>query len=214
VPIVGVARDFNTGDYSVTIALDRYRRDWQDDSLTGVGVTLDAAARRADVEAALRAALPGRALRLRSSEAIERASLEVFDRTFKITEVLRVLAAIVAFCGVLSALLSIELERARELAILRALGFVPQQLTRTLLTQTGLLGAAAGLAAIPLGAVLAALLVHVINRRSFGWSMDFVVTPAPLLMGLGLAITAALLAGVYPALRASRTELAGALREE
>jgi putative ABC transport system permease protein len=214
VPIVGVSRDFNTGDYSVTIALDRYRRDWQDDSLTGVGVHLDASAERAEVEAALRAALPGHNLRLRSSEAIERASLEVFDRTFKITEVLRVLAAIVAFCGVLSALLSIELERARELAILRALGFVPRQLTRTLLTQTGLLGAAAGLAAIPLGAVLAALLVHVINRRSFGWSMDFVVTPAPLLMGLGLAVAAALLAGVYPALRASRTELAGALREE
>ena len=117
---------------------------------------------------------------MRSSETIERLSLEVFDRTFKITEVLRVLAAIVAFLGVLSALLSIELERARELAVLRALGFVPRQLLATLLTQTGLLGAAAGLAALPLGAALAALLVHVINRRSFGWSMSFVVTPARL----------------------------------
>jgi putative ABC transport system permease protein len=177
-------------------------------------VHLDPAARRADVENELRAAFRGRQVRLRSTETIERVSLEVFDRTFKITEVLRVLAAVVAFCGVLSALLSIELERARELAILRALGFAPRQLTITLLTQTGLLGLAAGLAAIPLGAVLAALLVHVINRRSFGWSMDFVVTPGPLLAGLALAVGAAVLAGIYPALRATRAELGGALREE
>jgi putative ABC transport system permease protein len=214
VQIVGVSRDFNTGDYSVVIALERYRRDWQDDSLTGIGVHLDDAAGRADVESALRAALGGRELRVRSSETIERVSLEVFDRTFKITEVLRVLAAVVAFCGVLSALLSIELERARELAVLRALGFGPRQLMTSLLTQTGLLGAAAGLAAVPLGAVLAALLVHVINRRSFGWTMDFVVTPGPLVAGFVLAVVAAVLAGVYPAVRASRSELGGALREE
>jgi putative ABC transport system permease protein len=141
-------------------------------------------------------------------------SLEIFDRTFQITEVLRVLAAIVAFLGVLSALLSIELERARELAILRALGFSPRELTVTLLAQTSLLGAAAGLAAVPIGVGLAALLVHVINRRSFGWTMDFVFAPGTLVAGLALAIGAALLAGIYPALRAIRTGLGGALREE
>jgi putative ABC transport system permease protein len=151
---------------------------------------------------------------LRSSEAIQRLSLEVFDRTFKITEVLRVLAALVAFLGVLSALLSIELERARELAVLRSIGFTPRQLTTTLLMQTTLLGAAAGAAALPMGTALAALLVHVINRRSFGWSMDFVVTIGPLAAGVGLAVAAAFLAGIYPAYRASRAELGGALREE
>jgi putative ABC transport system permease protein len=214
-PIVGVFRDFNTGDYSVVVALDFYRRVFGDASLTGVGIHLLPDGDRATVERSLRAALPALPpFRLRSSETIERLSLEVFDRTFKITEVLRVLAAIVAFLGVLSALLSIELERGRELAVLRALGFVPRQLVATLLTQTGLLGAAAGLAAVPLGTALAALLVHVINRRSFGWSMSFVVTPGPLLTGLVLAIVAALLAGIYPALRASRVELSGALREE
>jgi putative ABC transport system permease protein len=214
-PIVGAFRDFNTGDYSVVMALDFYRRAFGDASLTGVGINLLQSADRASVERDLRAALPGSMpFRLRSNETIERLSLEVFDRTFKITEVLRVLAAVVAFLGVLSALLSIELERARELAVLRALGFVPRQLLATLLTQTGLLGAAAGLASLPLGAALAALLVHVINRRSFGWSMSLVATPGPLLTGLALAVIAALLAGVYPAVRASRVELGSALREE
>jgi putative ABC transport system permease protein len=98
--------------------------------------------------------------------------------------------------------------------VLRTLGFTPRGLAATLLTQTGLLGLAAGLAAIPIGTALAALLVYVINRRSFGWSMELVVTSESVTAGLTLALAAALLAGVYPAWRASRVELATGLRED
>jgi putative ABC transport system permease protein len=196
------------------MALERYRRDWQDVGLTGVGLDLGAGIDSAGVEAAIRSLLPDSETRIRSSAGIKRVSLEIFDRTFKVTEVLRILAGIVAFLGILSALLAIELERARELSVLRTIGFTPRSLGATLLTQTGLLGLAAGLAAIPIGTALALLLVEVINRRSFGWSMDFVVTPDALASGLLLAIAAALLAGIYPSWRASRIELGPALREE
>jgi len=212
-PIVGEFRDFNTGTYSVVVALDWARRYWNDSGVTGLGIYLEHRASAARVEDGVRAITPG-AARIRSADAIRTASLEIFDRTFQITEVLRVLAAVVAFLGVLSALLSIELERSRELAILRALGFAPHELVTTLLAQTGLLGAAAGLAALPIGIVLAALLVHVINRRSFGWTMDFALAPGPLAEGVALAVVAALLAGIYPAVRALRAGLGGALREE
>jgi putative ABC transport system permease protein len=62
--------------------------------------------------------------------------------------------------------------------------------------------------------VLAALLVYVINRRSFGWSMDLVLTGTPLATGFAVAVGAALLAGVYPAIRSSRPNLDAALRDE
>ena len=212
-PIVGAFRDFNTGVPAVVMSLDSYRRDWRDGELTGVGIDLAADADEAAVEAAVRS-LAGPAMRLRSSLRLKELSLAVFDRTFKVTEVLRVLAGVVAFLGILSALLAIELERARELSILRTLGFTPRGLGATLLTQTGLLGLAAGIAAAPIGAALALLLVHVINRRSFGWTMDFVLTPQALVSGMSLAVVAALLAGVYPAWRASRIELGAALRED
>jgi putative ABC transport system permease protein len=212
-PIVGAFRDFNTGVPGIVMSLDSYRRDWGDDELTGVGVDLTEDADEAAVEAAIRP-LVGGAARLRASGRIKELSLAVFDRTFKVTEVLRVLAGIVAFLGILSALLAIELERARELSVLRTLGFTPAGLGATLLTQTGLLGLAAGLAAMPIGTVLALLLVHVINRRSFGWTMDFVLTPQALVSGVSLAVVAALLAGMYPAWRASRIELGAALRED
>jgi putative ABC transport system permease protein len=213
VPILGAFRDFNTGDPAIVISLERYRRDWHDDGLTGVGLDLKDDVDVAAVEAEVRS-LAGDTGRVRSSARLKELSLAVFDRTFQVTEVLRVLAGVVAFLGILSALLAIELERARELGVLRTLGFTPGGLAATLLTQTGLLGLAAGLAAMPIGTALAVLLVHVINRRSFGWTMEFVLTPQALVAGVSLAVAAAWLAGVYPAWRASRIELGTALRED
>ncbi|HEX6998848.1 MAG TPA: ABC transporter permease [Gammaproteobacteria bacterium] len=213
-PIVAVFRDYDTAGNGVVMPLALYRERWGDYAITGAGLHLAPGADRDAIERALREIAERRPLRWRSSEAIEALSLAVFDRTFEITEVLRVLAAAVAFLGVLSSLLSIELERAREHAVLRSLGFVPRELAGLVVTQTALLGAAAGLAAVPLGAVLAALLVHVINRRSFGWTMEFVVLPGPIVAGVALAVGAALLAGLYPAARIARGELARALREE
>jgi putative ABC transport system permease protein len=214
-PIVGVYRDFNTGNYGIVMALSRYQQSWSDSLVTGLGVDLSNGADTAAVEAAVRKRLANNAgVRVRSSAGIEEFSLQIFDRTFKITEVLRLLSGIVAFLGVLSALLAIELERGRELGVLRALGFSPGNLASSLLTQTGLLGLAAGLVAMPLGTGLAALLVHVINRRSFGWTMEFSPTPGPLVAGLALAVGAALLAGAYPSWRAGRAVLGAALREE
>lgn len=212
-PIVAVYRDYNTGGSAVFMSLERYRAIWKDFGVAGIGIEVADAADLGAVRAAVQSQLP-RGTPVRSSEGIVDLSLVIFDRTFKITEVLRVLAALVAFLGVLSALLSIELEKTRELAVLRALGFVPAELGRLVLTQTTLLGVAAGLAAVPIGAVLAALLVRVINRRSFGWSMDLAFSPGPILAGIALAVGAALIAGLYPAARIARADLSESLREE
>src|SRR5690606_26436893 len=66
-PVAGLFRDFNTGDYSVVIALDTYRRTWRDETLTGVGLQLRDGADPSRVESDLRAALPESSFRLRSS---------------------------------------------------------------------------------------------------------------------------------------------------
>jgi putative ABC transport system permease protein len=83
-----------------------------------------------------------------------------------------------------------------------------------ILLQTSTLGLAAGLLAIPLGWITGGLLIQVINLRSFGWTMDMVVPESALLLGLGLGWIAALIAGLYPALKVMRSDPATALREE
>lgn len=151
---------------------------------------------------------------VRSNRGLRTASLEIFDRTFTITTVLHLLTSIVAFVGVLSALMALQLERAREFGVLRATGFTPAQVWGMVTAQTGLMGLVAGLLALPVGIGLALILVLVINRRSFGWTLQIDVSPEVLAQAVVMAVVAALLAGVYPALRLARTPPAQALREE
>nr|WP_255653498.1 ABC transporter permease [Myxococcus sp. XM-1-1-1] len=154
------------------------------------------------------------ALLVRPNRSLRQASMEVFDRTFTITQVLRLLAIGVAFVGVLSALMSLQLERSREFAVLRAMGLTPGQLWGLVSLQTGLLGLLAGLFSMPLGVGLAYILVHVINQRSFGWTLRLAVTSETLGQAMLLALVASALAGLYPAWRMARANPALALREE
>jgi putative ABC transport system permease protein len=120
----------------------------------------------------------------------------------------------VAFIGILSALSALALERSRELAVLRAIGLTPRQLFRLVTLQTSLMGLFAGLFSLPLGLALAYVLVFVINRRSFGWTLELALSPNVAIKALVLSLLAAVLAGIYPAFKMSRANPALALREE
>jgi putative ABC transport system permease protein len=128
--------------------------------------------------------------------------------------VLRLLAFIVAFVGVLSALAALQLERARELGLLRAAGMTPGQLWGLVVTQTGLIGLVSGILAVPMGIVLSIVMIFVVNKRSFGWTLSMQVGPDVIVQAVGLALVGAVLAGLYPAWRMSRTSPALALRGE
>ena len=151
---------------------------------------------------------------IQSNQALRAGSLEIFDRTFAITAALRLLAIVVAFIGVLSALMSLQLERARELGVLRATGMTVRQLWGLTFLETGLMGGIAGLLAVPVGYVLAWILIYVINVRSFGWTLQMQLEPSYFLQGVFVAIIAALLAAIYPSLRLGGMVVATAVREE
>lgn len=97
---------------------------------------------------------------------------------------------------------------------MRACGLTPGQLWMLVTQQTGLMGLTAGLLSLPVGVSMAAIMVHTINRRSFGWSLEMSLFPLTLLQAVGVGVAAALLAGVYPAWRMARTRPSEALREE
>lgn len=212
--IVGIYYDYGSDEGRVTISRRTYERYWRDRAITSMGLF---AADLTDVDDLLtraRALAGTQEVLIRSNQALRQASLEVFDRTFAITAVLRLLATVVAFIGVLSALMALQLERGRELAVLRATGLTPSQVWRLVTTETGLMGLTAGLLALPLGIGMALALVLVINRRAFGWSLHLTIEPTLLLEGLGLALVAAVLAGLYPALKMASAPPVLALRTE
>ena len=90
---------------------------------------------------------------------------------------------------------------------------LPQLWGKTLL-ETALMGLTAGLMALPIGWALAYILIYFINLRSFGWSLQMQTSPGIFLMALVVAVSAALLAGIYPLIRLNNMEIATALREE
>jgi putative ABC transport system permease protein len=213
-PIGGIVYDYGSSAGIVLIGRQAYERSWTDRGVSALGIyAKDPREVDALIEALRRAAGPEDVF-IRSNRALREASLEVFDRTFAVTGVLRLLAMVVAFVGVLSALMAQALERAREIGVLRAQGLTPLQVWGLTASQTGFVGLVAGLLALPVGSVLALVLIFVINRRSFGWTLQLEIAPAILLQAVLLAVGAALLAAVYPAWRMSAMALPAALREE
>ena len=213
-PIRGIFYDYASDLGVAVMSRTSYDRYYDDPGVSGIAVD---AAEGQDVDALidrLRARTQGmQEVFIRSNVGLREASLRIFDRTFTITAVLRLLAIIVAFIGVLSALMALQLERSRELAVLRANGMTPGQLGEYVTLQTGVMGLLAGLLAIPLGYALAYVLIFVINKRSFGWTLQLEVAPEILLQAVAIGLVAAVLAGLYPAWSMSQANPADALRE-
>ncbi len=153
-------------------------------------------------------------VRVRSNQALKESALNTFDRTFKVTGALRILVVVVAFIGVLSSLMALQLGRVKEFGVLRAIGMTVTQLRKMTFLENALIGLTAGLLSIPVGLLLSYLLIHVVNLRSFGWTIDLVLQPRFFIEGLAVSIIAALAAGVYPALVIDREDTARLLREE
>ncbi len=212
--VAGIYYNYASEEGLVAMGRRTYERFWNDRAISGFSVYLDTGAELAPVSESIRAALEGSELIIRSNRALRQISLDVFDRTFLITGVLRMLVTLVAVVGVLSALMSLQLERAREIGVLRALGLTPREVWGLNASQSGLMGLVSGALALPVGVGLAAIMIFVINRRSFGWTLDMNVSPWILLQAFALAVVASLLAGMYPAYRTSTTRPAVVLREE
>lgn len=213
--IIGVFYDY--GDVQGTLLMDLsiYRSFYNDPYLTTLALYVEEGASIQDVIDTLRTeTLVGMDLEVQSNRELREGALEVFDRTFAITYALQILAVIVAFIGILSALLSLQLEHRREYGIMRANGMTPGQLRKFTLVQTGLMGLTSGILSIPIGMVLAVILIYVINVRSFGWSMEISPVPREFIQAMAVAIVASVAAGIYPAWHLSRLITTDAIRGE
>ena len=141
-------------------------------------------------------------------------SMQVFDRTFAITWGLEAVAIVVAMLGAANALLAVVLDRRRELGMLRYLGASAGQIRGMILAEAGLLGILAAVAGTVLGFALSLVLIFVVNKQSFGWTIQF-HPPGALLGGAILLIwCVTVLAGLYPARVAARLNPIEVIHEE
>ncbi|WP_340122996.1 ABC transporter permease [Methylobacter svalbardensis] len=211
--VLGIYVDYSGDQGHLAMSRRNYQHYWPDLGYSGIGVYAKDGVDLQQLENQINKLLTGQQS-VQSDQAIYQASMAVFEQTFTITETLRWLSAAIAFVGVFSALMALQFERTRQLGILRAIGITSGQLAVLITGETGLMGLVAGLIAVPVGYIVAYMLIFVIYQRSFGWTMAFHFNPGVIYQGLALAVIAATLAGILPALKMAQTKPAEALRSE
>ncbi|HEX6850500.1 MAG TPA: FtsX-like permease family protein [Candidatus Polarisedimenticolaceae bacterium] len=153
----------------------------------------------------IRAEFPDAGLQARSNRTLREEVYRIFDQTFAVTRLLQAMSLLIAACGITLTLLILARERVSELALYRALGATRAQIFRVFLGKglgMGVLGLAVGSVA---GVLLALVLVLVINRAWFGWTIAMHWPWGALAAQTGTILLAAIAASVYPAVRASGT---------
>jgi putative ABC transport system permease protein len=213
-PVSGIIYDYGSDTGIVIMSRAAYLQNFNDQSVDGMAFYLKAGVTAAELAKQIDSRAGDNRIAVISNRELRRATMAVFDRTFAITGVLRILTIVVAFVGILSALMAMQVERARELAVLRAVGLTPRQVWGVVCGETALIGLIAGVLSLPLGIVEALILVYVVNLRSFGWTMQLSIEPAYLVEAVLLSLSAAVLAAVYPSIKMARSSTAMALKEE
>jgi putative ABC transport system permease protein len=175
------------GNERGTLLVDRAHASlWFNDEHVGsLALDLVPEARPETVRAELATAHPG--LSILANSTLRAEVLRIFRQTFAITYALELIALVVAVGGLALSLASVLLDRRDELSTLRALGFRRGEIARATAVEGAALGLAATLAGLSLSFALGWLLIHVINKQSFGWTLAFAV-PIHLLAGLALLV--------------------------
>jgi len=213
--IAGVYYDYTTDGGVVVMDRALFQRLWRDPWLSSIVIYLDPGADPQRVRQEILRRMPDREdLMVLSNRDLRARILEIFDQTFAITYALEVVALVVAALGILNTLLASVLERTREIGILRSVGFSRRGILRTILWEAAFMGTLANVVGLLAGLGLSLILIYVINKQSFGWTIQFIL-PVRMIAEYGLlALVASLLAGSVPAWRASRLPIAEAVRYE
>jgi len=185
--VAGIWRDYARQHGAIVIERDAYAALTGDRRANDAALWLKPGAAAGAAVEALRALPGGRLLEIAGPGEIRRNSLALFDRSFAVTYALEAVAVLVGLFGLSSSVGAIVLARRREFGVLRHLGMTRAQIGAMLAAEGGLLavlGVAAGLA---LGGGISLILIHVVNRQSFSWSMD-VHVPFGLLSGLSIGL--------------------------
>ena len=214
-PIAGTFYDYTRDQGIVYMSQATFLPIWNDDRVHSVAVYLKPGGSAAELSAAFRAQMnsAGQFVTFSNRELRTRI-FEIFDQTFAVTYVLRIIAVMVAIIGICLTLTTLITERTRELAVLRAIGGSAAQVRKLLLWESGMIGLLAALVGVGSGLCLSFVLTGVINRAFFGWTIQLAFPWSSLAWTPVWIIGVGVIAGVLPAWRAGRLQLAEALRNE
>jgi putative ABC transport system permease protein len=212
--VIDIFYDYGHEAGYIVLDWDTLRRYLPDTAPTNLAVYLAPGADLERTRTAIRRATPNTRLMMLSNGQIRQQAIRVFDQTFAITYAVEAISILVAIGGVAGALISIVIDRRREFGVLRYLGGTSAQIRKVILVEAGLIGILANVLGLVLGYVLSLVLIYVINKQSFGWTIQFHWPVAVLLGSLSVVYVATVLAGLFPARLAVRLDPMEVVHEE
>ena len=214
VHVAGVWRDYSRQTGALMIDLADYRRLTGDPLANDAAVTLAPGALASRVAEALTAAGDAGALTIAYPGEIRAISLRIFDRTFAVTYLLEAVAVLIGLAGVAASFAALAAARRPEFGMLRHLGLTRRQIG-WMLAQEGALAAGVGvLGGLLAGGAIGLVLIEVVNRQSFHWSMDLHVPVGSLSLFASGLVALAALAAVLAGRQAMRQDAVLAVRED
>lgn len=214
-PVVGVYYDYSTDTGAIMMDYSLYGSLWDSQRTESMALYLTSGANGDQVRLNLLEAVDNRLLlNITPNQELRKRVLVVFDQTFRITYALQAIAVVVAILGVITTLTALITQRGREIGVLRAIGALRKQVHKMVLVESGLIGLiGAGLGCF-CGMALSILLIYVINKQFFGWSMRLAVDPWIFVQATALMVVTGMIAGLFPARLAVTRVAAEAMRVE
>jgi putative ABC transport system permease protein len=213
--VTGIYRDYSNDRGAVVMPRPTYIALYDDDRIDTIAIFLkegvDPDAARVEIEKRLGAKYRAFAF---TNAVIRSEVMRIFDQTFMITYALLALSLIVSVLGIINTLSALILERKREIALLRILGTLPEQIRTMVVLESALVGVAATLLGVVVGIVLSWILIFVINKQSFGWTIQMDAPVALLIASVSITFVTTVLAGLVPARMAQRVKIGAELKAE
>ncbi len=173
VRVAGVIRDYARTWGALIMPIADYRRITGDTRANDLALHLAPGAGAEDAEAAIRRALPGaKGLAFENAQGLRDRSLALFDRTFAVTYGLEAIAIVIGLAGMTSSFAALAWSRRREFGVLRFLGFTRREVLRLLAIEGAAAGAIGAMLGLVAGSAMSLVLIRVVNRQSFHWSME------------------------------------------
>lgn len=214
VTVQGIYYNYASDLGYIVIPRSVYRTLFADRTISNCAIYLQKGADPQVVREQIERVLPSALLSVRTTGELRKEAVKIFDRTFSITYALHTIAIIISMLAVTNSLYAITLESRREFGVLRYMGTHAGQIRRIVLAEAGILGITGNIGGVILGFALSLLLIFVINRQSFGWTIQFSMPYDFILQASTLVLAASMLAGVLPAKMAARTLSPSVVRDE
>jgi putative ABC transport system permease protein len=211
--VAGVFYDYTRDAGQMLMQRSNFEKLWHDPRVNSVALYLKRGTNVEQTIEALRAGYPNaRDYSFYSNRALRDVVVEVFNQTFAVTQVLRVIAVLVAVIGIALNLTVLVKEREREIGTMQAVGVSRRQICGLIIWESLLVGIAALLLGVATGGALSVVLTEVINKAFFGWTIPLQIPWAQILVTPIWLLSAAALAGLLPANQASRGNIIDFIR--